>query len=227
LYWYILYSATNTYAVIPWGLSISLVAQDGPVPADYDGDGKTDVAISREIFQPHGVFWWILQSRDGLRVERWGGDGTSRDEPVPADYDGDGKADMAIARSNSTSGAPYTWYIRRSTDGNWMTAQLGSFSFDRFAVGDYDGDGKADIAVVGMSSYNWRWISSSNGQFNFLHWGAHLDQFARGDYDGDGKTDQAIYRPNLNCSGLAYFWINGISSGVKVIPFDHCRGNPL
>ncbi len=36
--------------------------------------------------------------------------GTPTDLPTPADYDGDGKADIAVFRSG-------TWYLQRSTAG--------------------------------------------------------------------------------------------------------------
>jgi hypothetical protein len=52
------------------------LATDVAVPADYDGDGKTDVSVYR-----NGV-WYILQSSNGnLQVENFG---TSTDIPVPS-----------------------------------------------------------------------------------------------------------------------------------------------
>jgi YD repeat-containing protein len=47
--------------------------------------------------------------------------GNYRDQPVPADYDGDGKADFAIWRP--TTGV---WYIRKSSDSNYEMYTLGS-----------------------------------------------------------------------------------------------------
>ena len=49
---------------------------DGPIPGDYDGDGKTDVAVYRRGFLQS--YFYILQSRDGFKAVQWGtnNDGT-------------------------------------------------------------------------------------------------------------------------------------------------------
>jgi hypothetical protein len=53
--------------------------------------------------------WYILQSNTGLtQYEAWG---LSTDTLVPADYDGDGLADVAVFRDG-------VWYIRQSSDGD-------------------------------------------------------------------------------------------------------------
>ena len=75
------------------------MAGDIPVPGDYDGDGKTDVAV----FRPSTGTWFVRQSSNGKWVGfNWGSAG---DIPVVGDFDGDGRADYAVFRPSTG-----TWY---------------------------------------------------------------------------------------------------------------------
>ena len=114
-------------------------------------------------------------------------------EPVPGDYDGDGKTDRAV-----WSPGEGDWNIQRSSDGGTTLRQWGAGSMnDQPVPGDYDGDGKADIAVWRPGEGNWYIQRSSDGGTTLQQWGAGSmnDKPVPGDYDGDGKADIAIWRP--------------------------------
>lgn len=152
-------SSTGAIRYIPWGLPIS----DRQVPADYDGDGKTDAAIVR-----NGI-WWILRSSDGgVQNEYFG---LASDDYVPGDYDGDGRADLAVWRS---SGQRY-WFIRSSQTGAVTTISFG-LETDVPVPDDYDGDGRMDIAVWRPSTGMWFIRNSTNGAIAYHQFGSSTDQ---------------------------------------------------
>jgi hypothetical protein len=58
--------------------------------------------------------------------------------------------------------------------------------------GDYDGDGKVDIAVYETSSGNY-FVGSTSGFGYHLAFGGADFTPVPGDYEGDGQTDAAVY----------------------------------
>jgi len=96
-----------------WGLGT-----DVPVPGDYDGDGKTDIAVWRG---EEGT-WYIVQSSNGTEQRKlWGASYAPYfDVPALGDYDGDGKTDIAVWR-----GAEGRWYLVQSSDGTTRAVAQG------------------------------------------------------------------------------------------------------
>ena len=163
------------------------VKRVGPVPVDFDGDRKTDIAVYRAST---GVWWVTPSSGAPAYGYGWGGPGF---KPVPGDYDGDGKTDIAIY--NNTGGA---WWVIPSS-GTGPQGQMGAYgigwggSVFKSVPGDYDGDGKTDIAIYDTTGGAWWVIPSSGIPAYGVGWGGSAFKPVPGDYDGDGKTDIAIY----------------------------------
>ncbi|MBK9062009.1 MAG: CHRD domain-containing protein [Acidobacteria bacterium] len=208
---WIRYSSDNSVHQLPWG-----VGGDIAVCRDYDGDGKTDVAIFRPGASPGApATWWIMQSSNGaVRAAHWGTtgvSGTSGDTPVPEDWDGDGKADLAVYRYGGLS-PNNTFLIQRSSDGGVQTQPWGNFQTDFIAPGDFDGDGKTDFVAVrtgalAASPMTWWILQSSNGAVRVQTFGISSDLVVQGDYDGDGRTDVALYRAGATVGANGTFWV--------------------
>jgi hypothetical protein len=109
--WYLNRSSDGGTTIIPFGLF-----GDRPVAGDYDGDGRTDIAVFR---QANGT-WYLLRSKLGFSAIQFGQTG---DVPLQADFDGDGQSDVAIYRPSSG-----VWYLIRSSDLTIAIRQFGNLS---------------------------------------------------------------------------------------------------
>jgi len=198
--WYALTSgsAFNAGVAKQWG-NASL--GDLPFQADIDGDGIADLIVWR----PGDGTWYWLTSGSGYSYaaqgsRQWGNSGLG-DQPMVGDVDGDGLADLIIWRASTG-----TWYWLTSSSGysyaagggiQWGNPSLG----DRPVLGDYDGDGRADLAVWRASTGTWYWLTSSTNysyaSARGIQWGNNGlgDKIITGDIDGDAKADLILWRP--------------------------------
>lgn len=197
LTWFINNSQAGSKAV-KWGLGTDKMAA-----ADYDGDGKTDVAVFRD-----GI-WYVLRSSDTTMLAiQFGAEG---DVPVPADYDGDGKSDFTVVRNNPTSG-DLTWY-QLTSNGQISTQSFGS-SGDKVVPADYNGDGRSEIAVFRAAEGRFYISKGSRFDFDVIYWGTEGDKPVVADYDGDNKADAAVFRP---ADGVWY--VKGSSGTNQHLPW--------
>ena len=65
------------------------------------------------MFRPSTGQWFLSRTTAGFSSQNWGQSG---DIPVAADYDGDGKTDIAVFRPSNAN-----WYIIQSTAGILIT----------------------------------------------------------------------------------------------------------
>jgi hypothetical protein len=136
--WFYRTVASGPVAFVPWGVN-----GDFPAPGDYDGDGKADFVIQRNNGGGQARFWMSLTTA-GFNTVVFG---TPTDVIVPGDYDGDGKTDIATVRG---SAGQVVWFVRPSSTGVISAAPYATFgasATDFVAQGDYDGDGKTDVAI--------------------------------------------------------------------------------
>lgn len=129
---------------------------DVPIIGDFDQDNLADFAIWRD-----GVWYMRWSSDNETRTQSLGTQTT--DIMTPADFDGDGMTDVAMWRP--TTG---TWYIYYSSGnypdgGSRYERRFGTQSTDLPIPADYDGDGKADLAIRRPDSFEFIYLSSATG----------------------------------------------------------------
>jgi hypothetical protein len=174
---------------------------------DVNGDGKADVILK------NGAGWYttpvFLSNGDGTFTYHGGDDPAKavfNDASAQAfigDFNHDGKADVLV---RGVSGWDTTPVYLSNGDGTFTfsnaadtTKNLFNLPIAQAFVGDFDGDGKTDVLVKGVSGWDTTPVFFSNGDgtfrfsnaadpsktiFNFL--GAET---LLGDFNGDGKTD--------------------------------------
>ena len=248
--WTILLSSSGNFRrEVPFGAAGVL---DRPAPADFDGDGITDIATFRadSDVTPGAAQWFILPSRPNPRFSTSNGAFTVTfgaaggvDLPAPFDFDGDGRADIATFRpvSDIVPGAAQ-WFIPPSGPNDpTFSGRIGGFpvtfgaggNADQPVVADYNGDGRDDITAfrsVTDQPRGDRWFtlpsSSSFPDFGVAFpviFGADGDIAAVSDYDGDGRPDLAVFSPNSGDWTIRET-TTGVDRSVAYNPFGASSG---
>ena len=198
-------------------LSLRAAVPSGVV-ADFNGDGLADFAIP--VFANASAAVIVMLGKgDGTF-------GTQNTYPVGAsspsfivagDFNGDGNTDLAVATFTPGVGSQNIANVAvllGNGDGTFRTAvnyAAGSSSpLSALAVGDFNGDGKADLVVSNGTAVN---LLLGNGDGTFaapIAYSALGGPFVVADFNGDGKPDLALANTGaLNVSSPVILLGNG------------------
>lgn len=195
-----------------------------PMPVDFNGDGKTDMFAS--YLDPWDTSQILVGVSNGTTLDFYsnlaGTGGATLDAKTVGDFNDDGLTDYAFYTRPPD---PFGTYVLLSTGTSlqtlvrWNHDDIGSSStinfHSRLFPGDFNGDGKTDLAfyyhvsndiVVALNqgssfgSYQ-QWLSSLPGDQSET--GRLL---STGDFNGDGLTDIVLY------NGSGNTWV-GLSTG--------------
>ncbi|HWI70427.1 MAG TPA: VCBS repeat-containing protein, partial [Baekduia sp.] len=155
-----------------------------PIPGDFNGDGKADIATWRPSNGSWNVMgqgtWYYGTFGDQPLARQVGAAAIDRHRRVQGDFNGDARTDYGIWRPSTGE-----WHIK-----DVLFTTYGAFG-DTPVPYDFDGDTGAEVSLWKGSDQSWQ-IK------DFLYvppYGASGDVAVPGDYDGDGVDDVAVWKP--------------------------------
>ncbi|MCX6992379.1 MAG: ice-binding family protein [Kiritimatiellaeota bacterium] len=181
-YWGLSKTATQVSPMSSVATGYAKLSPIGRAINDYDGDGKSDLAVYRD------GYWSIYLMAGRLLCYEEGLFGGPDSIPMTGDYDGDGKSDLAFYRDGY-------WSIYLMA-GRLLCYEEGPFGGPDWTPvsGDFDGDGKSDLAVYRDGYWSIYLMAGRLLCYEEGLWGGPGWTPVSGDFDGDGKSDLAVYR---------------------------------
>lgn len=201
-------------------------------PGDYNGDGCTDLATAES-----GKLYTYLSNCNGFNGTYTLAQSLGYNYPNgnftigyvwTGDYNGDGRIDLATTEN----GKLYTYFS--NGDGTYTELPSGGYDYPNgnFSPGyvwpgDYDGDGRTDLATAENGKL-YTYLSSGDGTyrkipetgFDYPNGNFTPGHVWAGDFNGDGKTDLATAE-----GGILYTYFSKGDGNYKKADFDFPNSN--
>jgi hypothetical protein len=156
------------------------------VAGDFDGDARTDIALTGvpgwntvPIARSNGNGTWTVSNNYVGDFATWAS--TTTAEPVVGDFNGDGRSDIGLTGPNTWGSLPVAF----STGSSWSVTNYGISNFASWAgtgavpvVGDFNADGRTDVALSGPTGWGTVPVAFSNGNGQFSVTNSGVGSFA-------------------------------------------------
>lgn len=161
-----------------YGTQASRNCVDVPLAANWFGDAAAELTVFRRATRSE----FRIRRADGTVVVRRFG--RSTDEPVPGDWDGNGRVNPGVYRPSAGR------FVLRSPAGRVRIAMGGSA--DRPVAGNWDGTGAWEVGLWNPVRSEFT-LRAADGTLSTVPLGDPDDLPVAGDWDGDGRTDLGVF----------------------------------
>ncbi len=174
----------------------------GLVAVDFNHDGRQDLAAAND--GPPGGASVLMGLGDGTFQQQTQFTTGISSSIASADFNGDGRPDIVTTNYDPETASGDVTVLLGLGDGTFQSAVHYAAGDRPFAVvtGDFNGDGRPDIAVVNQFSNNVSiFLNNGDGTFQAAvnyHVGAAPDAIAVGDFNGDHHLDLAVANSGSN-----------------------------